>query len=90
MDLIIQPEDYMVKIDKYYESIGKDSPAIFVARVVNQKMLFYKMMPDISVKKPFTIDELDIPKDYSDKREDFRIFVRQTAKKAVHEPLKVI
>jgi phosphoglycerol transferase MdoB-like AlkP superfamily enzyme len=62
MDMIIRPEDFISKAEVYFKNNEENKPLNVVGHVVNEKMLFYKIIPRITNEaKPFSIDELIIP-----------------------------
>jgi hypothetical protein len=54
-----------------------------VGHVVNEKMLFYKIIPTITNEtNPFTIDELIIPEEFVKTRDACRVAMKDRAKNA--------
>lgn len=69
MDVIIKPDECLSKADIYFNS---QNPINIVGVVITDKMVFYRMIPELAEKKEFSLDELNVPPNQKDKRKQCR------------------
>lgn len=63
-------------------------PIEVVGKVVNEKMIFFNVVPSLTKDSEFTLSELQIPTDQKDKREECRKLIDRRAKDSQIEYFK--
>jgi len=73
MDMVIKPNDKLSLADDYFKSHNKE-PRTVVAKVINEKMVFYKMIPELLPKdQEFKIESyITIPPAEKERRQKCR------------------
>lgn len=82
MNIIIKNEDKLSLADAYFNT---HDPTNVVGKVITDKMVFYKMIPELANKLEFSLDELDIPPNQKEKRKKCRELSTLRAAKATNE-----
>lgn len=82
MNIIIKNEDKLSLAEAYFNT---HDPTNVVGKVITDKMVFYKMIPELANKLEFSLDELDIPPNQKEKRKKCRELSTLRAAKATNE-----
>jgi hypothetical protein len=63
MDRILPPQEKINSAEVYFKNADSSKPLNVVAKVVNEKMIFYSTIPAIAAEKKaeFKLSEIEIP-----------------------------
>jgi hypothetical protein len=92
MDRILKPEEKLNSAEIYFKNNNTSKPLSVVAKVVNEKMIFYKAIPALSAEKKaeFSLNEITIPPNQQARREECDRIIRKRAEKAPHDYFKSV